>query len=388
MPASLQWIDDALAELERNGLRRELQERRGPQGARIECRGTTFLNFSSNDYLGLAEERLVEAVVQAVGQYGWGAAASPLVTGRGKLHANLESSLAEFEGTEAALLFPSGYSANLGAITSLIGKGDVVFSDANNHASIIDGCRLSGAKIVVYPHGDADRLSKLIADEVDSRRRLIVTDGLFSMDGDLAPLPELAAIAESHEAMLMVDEAHATGVFGTNGCGSCELLGVEDRVAVRVGTLSKALGSIGGFVVGSKSLIDWLANRARSFVFSTALPEAAAAAAIEALALVRSEPQRRRQLLERASAIRGELTRQGWDVTPSVSQIIPVRVGDPKAAIDMADELREQGFWVPAIRPPSVPVGGSLLRISLSYAHDDSMVKELIAAFSRLTLRL
>ena len=188
--------------------------------------------------------------------------------------------------------------------------------------------------------------------------------------------------------MLMVDEAHATGVFGTNGCGSCELLGVEDRVAVRVGTLSKALGSIGGFVVGSKSLIDWLANRARSFVFSTALPEAAAAAAIEALALVRSEPQRRRQLLERASAIRGELTRQGWDVTPSVSQIIPVRVGDPKAAIDMADELREQGFWVPAIRPPSVPVGGSLLRISLSYAHDDSMVKELIAAFSRLTLRL
>jgi 8-amino-7-oxononanoate synthase len=384
MPPLLQWIDDALAELERSGLRRQIQERRGPQSARIDCRGTTFLNFSSNDYLGLADERLAEAVVQAVGQYGWGAAASPLVTGRGQLHASLESSLAEFEGTEAALLFPSGYSANLGAITSLIGKGDVVFSDANNHASIIDGCRLSGAKIVVYPHGNADRLRELIADEVDARRRLIVTDGLFSMDGDLAPLPELAAIAESHEAMLMVDEAHATGVFGANGCGSCELLGVEDRVAVRVGTLSKALGSIGGFVVGSTSLIDWLANRARPFVYSTAMPEAAAAAAIEALSIVRREPERRRQLLEQAAAVRGELTGQGWDVTPSVSQIIPVRVGDPKAATRMSDELREQGFWVPAIRPPSVPRGGSLLRISLSYAHDDSMLKELIVAFSKL----
>lgn len=385
----LAWIDDELLTLEQQHLRRELAVRDGPQRpATIRLDGNPIVNFGSNDYLGFAAESLVAAVQDSIQQVGWGSGASPLITGRAAVHAELERRLAEFEATEAALLFPSGFAANVGTIPALVGKQDVIFSDAKNHASIIDGCRLSGARIEVYPHRDVDYLKTVIQDAGDFRRRLIITDGLFSMDGDLAPLVELAELAEQFDAVLMVDEAHATGVFGTNGRGVCEHLGTEGGVHVRVGTLSKALGSIGGFVVGQQRLIDWLANRARSYVFSTALPEATAAAGIEALRLVQCEPHRRVALLDRAASLRGQLKQQGWSTADSASQIIPVIVRDPARTMDMASALRERGLLVPGIRPPSVSAGESLLRISLSCAHTEEMIDRLLQAMEELKDRL
>lgn len=381
----LAWIDDELLALEANHLRRRLAMREGPQRpASVSMDGRRMVNFGSNDYLGFAAESLVAAVDDATRQRGWGSGASPLATGRAAAHARLERTLAEFEAAEAALLFPSGFAANTGTIPALAGKQDVIFSDAKNHASIIDGCRLSGARIEIYPHRDVDHLRALIQNARGFRRRLIVTDGLFSMDGDLAPLGELAELAEQFDAILMVDEAHATGVFGANGRGVCEHFGIEDGVHVRVGTLSKALGSIGGFVAGQQRLIDWLANRARSYVFSTAPPEAVAAAAIEALRLVQWEPHRREVLLERAAGLRGQLIQQGWVTGGSASQIIPVIIGDPARTMRMASALRECNLLVPGIRPPSVPAGESLLRISLSYAHEEQMIERLLQAMMQL----
>lgn len=381
MADPLQWIAAALAEWDALGLRRKLVERSGPQlGSQFTLGDQTYLNFGSNDYLGLAAECLTAAVLDALPRSGWGAGASPLITGRGELHAALERALAEFEGTEAALLFSSGYAANVGTITALVGPGDAIFSDAKNHASIIDGCRLSGAAIHKYSHLDMGDLRELLQTHGPAaRRRLLVTDTLFSMDGDLAPLPQLAQLAAEHEAMLMVDEAHATGVFGEQGRGVAEHWGVERGVHIRVGTLSKALGSHGGFVAGSQALIDWLANRARSYVFSTAAPEALAAAGLAALQYVREEPQRREQLLSRAADLRAALVERGYNIGTTASHIIPVYLGDPLRAMQASQQLRAAGLWVPAIRPPSVPQGESLLRISLSYAHTPAMIQRLLA---------
>lgn len=380
----LAWIEDELAAWEERGLRRRPAIRESPQAAEIVLDGRRYANFSSNDYLGLAGGALSDAVRRAIPEAGWGSGASPLVTGRGALHARLEAELASFKGTEAALLFSTGYAANVGAVTALAGKDDVIYSDAKNHASLIDGCRLSGAKVVVYPHCDAAELESLLQGGRGFRRRLIATDSLFSMDGDLAPLAALSELAERYGAMLLVDEAHATGVLGPGGRGACELLGVEDGVHVRVGTLSKSLGSLGGFVAGRRLLIDWLSNRARSYVFSTAPPEAMAAAALEALRIVREEPHRRRALLEHAAWLRERLRADGWNVGAGDSQIIPVIIGAPQPTMRFAAALRELGFLVPGIRPPSVPEGESLLRISLSYAHSRRRVESLASALRDL----
>jgi 8-amino-7-oxononanoate synthase len=379
----LRWLDDELAALDAEGLRRRLTQREGPQRAEsMQLGGRQLVNFGSNDYLGLAADGPRQAVVQAIEQVGWGSGASPLVTGRGTVHAALEEALARFEGTESALLFSSGYAANLGTIAALAGRGDAIYLDAKNHASIIDGCRLSGARLEVFPHGDVGFLQKRLVRRGDVRRRLIVTDTLFSMDGDLAPLPDLAELAERHDAMLMVDEAHATGVFGPSGRGVCEQLGVERGVHIRVGTLSKALGSMGGFVAGSAQLIDWLVNRARSYVFSTAPPEAMAAYALETLRTVADEPFRRTVLLQRAAKLRAELQRQGWNTGNSASQIVPVMLGDAERTMSLAQTLRERGLFVPGIRPPSVPKGECLLRVSLSYQHSDAAVQQLLDAMA------
>ncbi len=380
----LDWIEDELRELDASGLRRHLSTRTTSQSSTIEIDGQTLINFGSNDYLGLAAECLNERIIEAIETRGWGSGASALVTGRGSLHAELESALAEFEGAEAALFFPSGFAANVGTITSLAGKGDVIFSDAKNHASIIDGCRLSGARVQIYPHRDVDYLRMMLPQAGAFRRRLIVTDGLFSMEGDLAPLCDLAALAEQFGAMLMVDEAHATGVFGENGRGTVEHWGVEDGVHVRVGTLSKAAGSIGGFVVGTRSLIEWIANRARTYVFSTAPPEAIAAAGLAGLRRIHDEPNRRIELLSRADELRRRLIALGGDTRESASQIIPITVGDPAATMQRAASLRRVGFLVPGIRPPTVPEGESLLRISLSYAHTGEMIDSLVEAIREL----
>ncbi len=384
----LAWLSDALDDLDCLSLRRQAVERESPQrGDQILIAGKAFINFGSNDYLGLAADpRVSQAVSRTLGESGWGSGASPLVTGRGRLHARLEEQLAIFEGTPAALLFSTGFAANVGAITALVSLGDAVFSDAKNHASIIDGCRLSGATIQVYRHNDVDHLRDLLSATNISRRRLIVTDSLFSMDGDLAPLPQIAQLASEHAAMLLVDEAHATGVFGANGRGVCEQLGVDDGVHVRVGTLSKALGSSGGFVAGSRPLIDWLANRARPYVFSTAMPEAMAAAGLEALRLVAAEPARRSRLLWDAARLRDRLSGAGLNVGASQSQIVPIRLGDPQQAMDAATALRKKGLFVPGIRPPTVPEGESLLRISLSWLHSTEHQDQLVQALREIGL--
>ncbi|MFI4874278.1 MAG: 8-amino-7-oxononanoate synthase [Blastopirellula sp. JB062] len=385
---SLAWLQDELQTLEQFELRRRLRTHAGPQTVELAVDGQPLINFGGNDYLGLAaDSRIAAAAIAAIENEGWGSGASPLVTGHGASHAALESALARLEGTEAALLFPTGFAANVGAITALAGKGDVIFSDAKNHASIIDGVRLSGARPQIYQHLDVEHLEKLIAQATAFRRRVIVTDSLFSMDGDFAPLVELAELAQRYDATLIVDEAHATGVFGPHGRGLCELLGVEDQVDVRIGTLSKALGGHGGFVVGSQLLIDWLLNRARSYIFSTAAPMASAAAMIAALKIVDDEPRRRQLLLERAAQLRGDLRAQGWQVGGE-SQIIPILLGDPEPTMQASLRLRERGLFVPGIRPPSVPSGESLLRISLSYSHSEEHLAQLVNALAELRERL
>ncbi|HVT26742.1 MAG TPA: 8-amino-7-oxononanoate synthase [Lacipirellulaceae bacterium] len=414
---ALSWIDGALGELERAGLRRRLAVRRGMQTGRVVLDGRELINFGSNDYLGLAsDERLIEAAREAAQREGWGSGASPLVSGRSETHAELERRLAEFEGAEAALVFPSGFAVNAGVMPALVDERDAIFGDAKNHASLIDGCRLSRAKRFVFPHRDVAALERMLRESGDFRRRLIVTDTLFSMDGDLASLLEIADLAERYDAMLMVDEAHATGVFGSHGRGVVECMesvrlfrsekkGTEpfvtrqgalpsrphpsplpeggvtgERVHIRIGTLSKALGSGGGFVCGRRSLIEWLANRARTYVFSTAQPAATSAAAIAALDIVEQEPQRREGLLAAATSLRRQLREQGWNVGNSQSQIIPLIVGDADRTMRLAASLREAGFFVPGIRPPSVPEGESLLRLSLCYHHTAEMVGDLLKA--------
>jgi 8-amino-7-oxononanoate synthase len=409
---SLDWIDDELAQLDRHSLRRTRRVCRRVDATHIEVDGRTYINFASNDYLGLADHpRVVAAAAAAARDEGWGAGASPLVTGRHPTHERLEARLVEFMNAEAALLYPTGFAANLGTIGALVGRGDVVFSDALNHASLIDGCRLSRAAIEVYHHNDLETLaSKLDSPAArTARRRLIVTDALFSMDGDAAPLRELCDLAERSGAMLLVDEAHALGVVGAGGRGVCEALGVEERVAVRVATLSKSLGSSGGFVVGSHKLIDWLANRARPYVFSTAGTPAAAAAAMAALDVIADEPQRRELLHERFRGLVRSLAMQGWRLSavssvdpsrgaqrsgdrsstaqllPEVGAIVPVIVGPSEQALALAARLAERGLWVPAIRPPTVPNGTARLRISLSSAHTPDMLARLVEALGEFS---
>ena len=380
---SLDWIDTAIAKLENNDLLRKLTCRETPQSGCIHVNGRRLINFSANDYLGLASDpRLSKAVNNALQNSAWGAGSSPLVTGRSQLHDALEQAIARFEGSEAALLFPSGFAANTGTIAALVGRGDVVFSDQKNHASIIDGCRLSRAHVEVYPHANVDAVTAALYGARSARRRLIVTDGVFSMDGDIAPLAELCQLADEHDAMLLVDDAHATGVFGQHGRGTCEHLNVESGVDIRVGTLSKALGTIGAFVAGSQRLIDWLANTARPYIYSTATPEAVCAAAIKALEIVQEEPQRRRRLLHHAAQLRTEFVECGWNLGTSTSQIIPLFIGNPGRTMQVAEKLRQHGLAVPGIRPPTVPAGESLLRISLTYLHTPEMINQLVACLN------
>lgn len=381
------WIDDELAELDRLSLRRRPATRQGRQSATVALENRRVVNFGSNDYLGYAgDPRLAEAAARAAAEEGTGAGASPLVSGRGDEQARLEARLAEFEGTEAALVFASGFAANSATIAALAGREDAIFSDELNHASLIDGCRLSGAKIHVYPHADVDRLEAMLSAAAGVRRRLVVTDSLFSMDGDLAPLAELAASAERHRAMLLVDEAHATGVLGPTGRGGLEACGVDAPSIVRVGTLSKALGSLGGFVAGQQRLIDWLSNRARSYVFSTALAPACCAAARMALSLVDDEPRRRERLHDAGQHVRQALS-QGWQVGSGTSPIIPLVVGNAERALALKRTLWQQDLFVPAIRPPTVPAGTSRLRISLSALHSDDDLDKLISALAAVVTR-
>ncbi|WZO99234.1 8-amino-7-oxononanoate synthase [Isosphaeraceae bacterium EP7] len=382
----LAWIDDELAALSAKGLDRHLRPLGGGAPGRVVHDGRTLINFASNDYLGLAADpRLAAAANEAAATFGWGAGASPLVTGWREPHEKLAADLAAFEGAEAVALFPSGFAANLGTIVALVGPGDAVYLDRLNHACLVDGARLSGATLRVYPHADADRLARSLSRDVGRFRRiLIATDGVFSMDGDLAPLPRLADLADEFGAMLLVDEAHGTGLLGPTGRGSAELLGVSDRVSIKVGTLSKALGSVGGFVAGSGRLVDFLINRARPLIYSTGLPPAAAAAASEALCISISEPWRRAHALELADRFRTAMVAPGQNVGDSRSAIVPVLIGDERETLALAGRLKERGLLVGAIRPPTVPRGTSRLRLGFCASHTDGDLAALLGAIGAI----
>ena len=379
---SLDWIDAELARLESANLLRQLVARDGPQTTDIVVEGGKYVNFGSNDYLGLASHPDIAASVQQLtAEQGCGSGSSALILGRHRLHQQLEQSLAEFLQCEAALLFPTGFAANVGTIPALVGRDDVILSDAKNHASIIDGCRLSGATIRIFPHLDLDAAAQLLGDAASYRRRLIVSDSVFSMDGDVARIDELVALAERHDAMVMIDEAHALGVLGADGGGVCSDQGVSQQVDVRVGTLSKAFGSHGGFVVGSDKLVRYLANRARAYIFSTAGPVASAAAGLAALRHIQRHPESRIRLRRKAERLRLGLEQQGWNVPAVGTHILPVMIGAAERAVELSEGLRQRGFWVPCIRPPSVPDGESLLRISISDQHTERDVDNLLQAF-------
>ena len=379
LPRSLTWITDVLDTLTADDLIRPRRQREGRQAATVTLDGLSLHNFGANDYLGYAgDPRLVKAAAKGACAEGAGAGASPLVSGHSSIHEALAAALAALLNTEDAIVFPSGYAANTATIAALAGPEDLIVSDAHNHASIIDGCRLSAARVAIYPHRDIAAAAAFLA--TPARRRLLVTDSLFSMDGTVAPLTALAQLAADTDSMLLVDEAHATGIFGNRGSGLVETAEVESAVPIRIGTFSKALGSAGGFVAGHHCLIEFLRHRARGWMFSTAHPPAAAAAAHRAIGLLMDEPDRRQILLTRAAALRQRLKQAGLNLGAAEAQIIPVIIGEPGRAVAVGARLAEAGFFVPAIRPPSVPVGQSLLRVSLSYLHDDESLDHLATA--------
>jgi len=378
---ALSWISQQIAELDRQTLLRRRRTIDPLAGGRCRVEGRECWNFAGNDYLDLAHDpRLIAAAQTAAADAGTGATASALIVGHTSWHTQLEEKLAAFEGAEAAILFPTGFAANLGVISSVVGRGDAVFSDRLNHASLVDGCRLSRADVTIYDRSRLDELDRALSAAASARRRLIVSDSLFSMDGDVAPMAELCDLAESHDAMLMVDEAHATGIFGDRGRGISEQADVEGRVSLRVGTLSKAIGAAGGFVTGSTELINWLWNRARTQVYSTALPPPTCAAAAAAIQIIQEEPQRRELLLERSTRFRQKLRSAGFSTpTAAIGPIVPVLLNDADLVMQVAAELERRGFLVGAIRPPTVPQGTSRLRITLSFAHEDELLDELLS---------
>ncbi len=358
-----------LEELESEGLRRRLRVVDGPQGPEVMLDGKPVLLLCSNNYLGLADHpRLRRAAADAALALGTSSGASRLISGSMSIHAGLEARLAEFEGTEAALLFGSGYLANTGAIAALARRGEVVFSDELNHASIIDGCRLAGAETFVYRHRDSEHLEWGLR-RAAGRGALIVTDGVFSMDGDIAPLGELAALARRHDCRLMVDEAHATGCLGPGGRGSVAAAGLIGEVDLIVGTLGKALGGYGAYVCGSRELADYLVNTARPFIFSTAPPPPAVAAASAALELLDESPKRVERLQANAAALREGLRSEGLEPLGSYTQIVPLVIGEADHAMALCERLLEEGIFAQAIRPPTVPPGTCRLRLTVMATH-------------------
>ncbi len=367
----LDQLAQELASLETKALRRRLQvlEEVLP-GGKVRLDGQVLLNLSSNDYLGLAQDpRLIKAAQTAAARWGAGAGASRLVVGHLALHEAVEARLAAFKGTQAAVIFSTGYMANLGVISALVGAGDAVYCDKLNHASIYDGIKLSGANLLRFPHRDLNRLEDLLQQSQGHRRRLIITDSVFSVDGDLARLAELVALKERFGAALMIDEAHATGVLGERGAGLAEALGLTERIEVHLGTFSKALGSLGGYVAGDRRLIDYLHNRARSFIYSTALAPPVLGAIEAALEIVVREPERRAYLREESEKFRRGLESAGLDTLGSETQIVPVLVGNNGRTLEFAARLRSQGLMAVALRPPTVPPGRARVRFSLSAAH-------------------
>ncbi len=387
-------IDDRLAELERLGLSRRLRLVSGPQGPTILLDGQPVLLLCSNNYLGLADHPQVrEAAAAAAMRWGVGAGASRLISGTMTVHRRLEERLAEFSGRQSCLLFGSGYLANLGVIGALVGSGDTVFSDELNHASIIDGCRLSRAEVVVYRHGDVEHLLWSMRRAGGGRRegqgrRLVVTDSIFSMDGDVAPLEEIIELAHATGARVMVDEAHAIGTFGPDGRGALVEAGLEGEVDAIVGTLGKSLGSYGAYVCGDEQMIRYLLNTARSFIFSTALPPPAAAGALAALDLLQERPHRVERLHTNARALRRSLALEGFAVAESEMHIVPLVVGEEHATMRLCQAAIEQGVFAQAIRPPTVAAGSSRLRLAAMASHTATDMRLAAAVLAKAARKL
>ncbi len=384
-----QPLEPALAEIERQHLRRRratIAAYPDPGShASVIVEGRRLVDFSSNDYLGLAAHpALAAAMAECAARCGAGSGASHLVSGHGREHATLEEELAAFVGRPRALLFSTGYMANLGVVTALAGRGESVLLDRLSHASLIDAGLLSGARFRRYPHCDADAARRLLA-EGTPQTAVLATDGVFSMDGDIAPLTALAAAARAHDAWLVVDDAHGIGVLGANGRGALELAGLGcDEVPVLVGTLGKAFGTFGAFVAGGGDLIDFLIQRARSYLYTTALPQPVAAATRAALRIVREEPWRRERALALTTRFRAAAHAAGVPLADSVTPIQPIPVGDAQAALAAQRALREAGFWVVAIRSPTVPAGAERLRVTLTAGHGEDQVDALAEALARI----
>ncbi|WNG24208.1 8-amino-7-oxononanoate synthase [Cystobacter fuscus] len=379
------WAEEGLAALKARGLRRYLEPLDSAQGPLVRLGGETLVNFASNDYLGLAASPTVRAAAAAALEvHGVGSGASRLVVGDTSAHQRLEARLAAFEHAEAVLLFNSGYAANVGTLQALVGPEDAVFSDALNHASLIDGCRLSRARTVVYPHSDVEALERALA-STPARRRLVVTDTVFSMDGDVAPLRDIVQVCQAHGAALLVDEAHATGVLGERGAGLCEALGLEGAVDVRMGTLSKSLGGLGAYIAASRPVVDFVLQRARPLVYSTALPAALCAAAEAAVDIVERDDALRARLWRNIHRFSRGLRELGFAAEPR-SAVFPVIVGEPERAVAASQALRSRGLLVKAIRPPTVPEGTSRLRFCLSAAHTEGQLDLALAALRSLNL--
>jgi 8-amino-7-oxononanoate synthase len=383
-------LRDELAKLEDAGLRRRLRTAERLGGRRVIVDGIEAIDFASNDYLGLASDRRISAAAgAALAKSAFGGSSARLIAGNHPLHARLERELARFKRAESALLFSSGYLANVGCIPALAGKGDVIVADELNHASLIDGSRLSRAEVKLFRHCDLEQLDALLAGSAAARRRLVVVDGIFSMAGDIFPLDELVKIAKRRDAWTYVDDAHGTGVIGENGRGCAELFGVEGEIDLLMGTLGKALGTSGAFVCGSRALTELLMNRARSFIFTTATPPSLSAAALEALRIAETEPGLRQKLWAncdyfrsaiRAGPLAGRVSAPGAreDRQSAAGYIVPVIIGDATLTMMIGAELLSRGHLVGAVRPPTVPAGASRLRITLSAAHGTDEIDALL----------
>ncbi len=371
--------------IEEQGLTRKLRSFSTGNESEVVMNGKKFLLFSSNNYLGLAtDSRLKKKATEGISKYGTGAGGSRLTTGNFDIHEQLESEIADFKKTEAAIVFSSGYLANVGVISSVVKTGDTIFSDAWNHASIIDGCRLSKAKTIVYEHADMADLERKLRQSHGDGKKLIVTDGVFSMDGDIAPLPKIVELAKEYKAYIMIDDAHATGVLGNDGRGTADYFGLKDEIDFTVGTLSKAIGAEGGFVSTSSIAKNYLLNNARSFIFQTALSPSAIEAAREGISIIQNEPERRKQLLKNAQYLRLKLEESGFVIKEGETPIISLIIGGSHEAMQFSAKLMDEGVFIPAIRPPTVPKGSSRLRITVMATHTIEQLDMVISKIKKI----
>ena len=380
------WIKENLNQIKQSNLHRELVEISSSMTPEIVINKKIYYQFASNNYLGLTTDaKITNSVISAIKKYGNGTGGSRLVTGTSNLHSKLESDIAKFKKTDDAIVFSSGYLASIGTISSIMNKDDIIFSDELNHACLIDGARLSRSKIVIYKHSNMEDLeSKLKKFKASNGKKMIISDSVFSMDGDIAPLDSIVKLSKKYECISMIDEAHATGILGDTGSGASEMFGVQDKIDICMGTLSKAIGSVGGYIAGSSDLIDYLKNRARSFIFDTSLPAGALTASIGAIKLIERQPSIRDDLNNNIQYIQDFLASSSFNYLKSVTPIVPIIIGDEEKALECSKFLLKNQIYVPAVRPPSVPKGQSRIRVTLMATHKKKHIDKIIKVMENL----